>query len=236
MKRLMFVLFGAVFLTLVLVFFPSAMGAGSLSSSGGTFTEDWESNSFATNDWSSSGGATSDWVISTDDPFAGTFHAQAENSDSETTLTTNISTAGHENISFSFQYDTDLLDAGEYLRADWYNGTDWINILNITGVNTGAYTLSNNSLGSDAADNSAFAIRFRCNSGTLNEACKIDDVAVTGTAVPDTTFPLVFDPVPINNSEFNVSDVIEISANVTDDISVDTVIAISLYLMELLIN
>jgi len=41
----------------------------------------------------------------------------------------------------------------------------------------------------------------------------------------DVTLPNVFDLIPISNSTFNVSDVIEISANVTDNVQVDTVLA-----------
>jgi len=41
----------------------------------------------------------------------------------------------------------------------------------------------------------------------------------------DEVIPLVFDLVPLNSSEFNVSDVIEIAANVTDNVGIDTVLA-----------
>ncbi|MCK4650065.1 hypothetical protein KAT36_02430 [Candidatus Pacearchaeota archaeon] len=157
--------------------------AGSLASFDGNFFEDFESGSLATNGWATSGGASSNWIVSIEDAYNGTYHAEAENTDSNSTLLTNISTEDYGNISFSFWYDTDNFEAGDYLFADWYNGTDWINVLTVDGTNTGAYTLSNNTLTSDANNNPNFAIRFICNSDKNNEWCQVDYIHVIGQKI-----------------------------------------------------
>ncbi len=156
--------------------------AAPLSNFSGTFFEDWESASLATNNWTTSGIGRA-WAIATDDPYAGIYYIETENTDGESIIETSISTANYKNITFSFWYDTDGLDAGEYLRADWYNGTTWINVLNITGTNTAAYTFDNNSLTPDANNNPNFKIRFRCYSSVPNEECKVDDIQIRGISI-----------------------------------------------------
>jgi hypothetical protein len=213
---------------LALMFGFSLVGsAGTLSSFGGVFSEDWETGLLTTNNWSSSGGASNDWIIiatGMEDVFDGTYSVQAENTDAETTLETNISTVGYSNISFDFYYDTDSLDAGEYLRVDWSDGTGWANVLDITDANTDDYILSANNLTVDADNNSLFAIRFRCSSSTNNEECKVDNISVSGVII-DNTNPGVFDAKPVENATYGVFNVIEISVNATDNVAVDTVMA-----------
>jgi len=166
-------------LIFALVFIGFVFGADSLDSFNGNFTEGFESGSFLTNDWSSGGGSRNDWIISTDNPRTGTYHAYAKDTKAESTLITNLSTVGYGNIVFSFWYVTNIKN-NQYLRADWYNGTRWINVLDITSTDVGTYTLANFSLPSSAENNSDFAIRFRCYNDGGGEHCDVDDIQVTG--------------------------------------------------------
>lgn len=163
----------------VLSFFVFVLGAGSLESFNGVFFEGFESGSFVTNGWTSSGGATSNWVVLDSDVYSGMYSAYVSDTDAESILSTGINTSGYGAINFSFWYMTSALDSGEYLRVDWYNGTNWINVLDLTAINVG-YTFANFSLPSSASNNEDFAIRFRCDVNRNNEFCAIDNVSVSG--------------------------------------------------------
>jgi len=64
-----------------------------------------------------------------------------------------------------------------------------------------------------------------CTSNVLNFTVAHFDSYAANVSAADTIPPLVFDLVPVQGSTFNVSDVIEIGANVTDNIAVDNVSA-----------
>ncbi|MFC1704985.1 hypothetical protein ACFLZ6_01500, partial [Nanoarchaeota archaeon] len=142
------------------------------------FFDDFESGSLATNNWTTSGAGTP-WVPSTTLPYAGTYSTRVENTNGESILENVVSTIDYVNNTLSFYYDTLGLDIGEYFAADWYNGTAWINIVNVQ--TTAGWTLSVTSLPSSADDNPNLRIRFRCSSNNNNEDCRVDDVQVNGT-------------------------------------------------------
>ncbi|MBW2994849.1 hypothetical protein KY312_00715 [Candidatus Woesearchaeota archaeon] len=152
----------------------------SLVSAGGIFFEGFESGSLDTNNWTNTGSGA-DWGIDTA-PYTGTYNMRVKNTINESIIEVNVSTEAYENILFSFYADTNKLDLGEYIAADWYNGTAWINAMPQT-QNISGYTFYSYNLTSDADDNSNFKIRFRCLSDAANEKCDVDNVNITGMLI-----------------------------------------------------
>ncbi len=169
---------GIIITGLFVIILLNLINATDLADSGGAFFEDFESGFLTANNWTVSGAGVN-WAIDTLDSYTGTYHIHVENTDGESTIRTNISTEAYKNISFSFYAKTNGLDAWEYVASDWYNGTSWIQVLNIEDI--AAYTLYNFSLSPDANNNTKFAIRFRCSSNRNNEVCFVDNVQVHGT-------------------------------------------------------
>jgi PKD repeat protein len=93
-----------------------------------------------------------------------------------------VSTSGNSNIVVSFWLGTaNNLDAGEYLTADWYDGTSWTQLVQVQNPGTNTYLYYYQySLPAAAANNANFRIRFSLNSNTANEYGYVDDVRVTG--------------------------------------------------------
>ncbi len=137
------------------------------------------------NNWSTYGGASNDWEASLSPPesYAGSWHVYASKTDAESALERNVSTQGNSSILFSFYYLTVAMETGDYLAADYYNGTGWVNVL-APNFTTTSYTLVNVSLGSDANNNSDFRIRFRCLNDAGSEFCRVDNVSVIGRNSP----------------------------------------------------
>ncbi|MBW2980533.1 hypothetical protein KY360_03890 [Candidatus Woesearchaeota archaeon] len=194
-----------------------------LAELGGVFFDGFESNSLATNNWTTSG-AGAPWAISTIDPYAGTYLIRTDDTDAVSLIETTISTVYYANITLSFYYEANGLDTkdGEYFAAQWYNGTGWATVLNITS--TSGWALFNQTLPSQASTNPNFKIRFICFSGRNNEECKVDNVQVDGR-VYEFIPPNVTVTAPSAGSVFQTLKTIEISANVTDNIAVHTVLA-----------
>jgi hypothetical protein len=193
-----------------------------LAESNGTFFEDWESASIATNGWTSSGPGD-DWYAHNWQPYAGTYIAYGEpNSGTEEILEVAVSTAGYENITFSFYAKTNGLDSGEYIAADWYNGTGWTNVLAET-EDIADYTLYNYSLPSAADNNANLKIRFRCKSSSTNEICFVDNVQVDGTEGPANMSNPTIGSVTESSETVSEGDAVTITANVTDSDGVSSV-------------
>lgn len=189
-----------------------------LSSVNGTFFDGFESGSFATNNWNISSG---NWEISSDDKYAGTYSAHHDKavSSSISTLENNINTTGYQNISFSFYYRTGNFQAGYYFYADWYNGTNWINVLNATS-NT-AWTLVNVNLSSAASNNLNFKVRFVSYVGHHLHDNYLDNVNITGIAISGgadnaPTVTLSYPPADYVNSTSQYVNM-TFNASVTDD-------------------
>jgi len=138
------------------------------------FFEGFESNSLATNNWTTSGAGDA-WAIDTE-PYEGTYNIVAEPVTAESIIETSIDTTNHDNINLTFYAKTVGLDAGEYIAADWYNGTAWTQLMSVEDI--ADYTLYNYSLPSAAENNADFKIRFRCLGGVSNEKCYVDNVEV----------------------------------------------------------
>src|SRR3989339_402555 len=170
--------FGIFGLFILLVIFNFVYGANSLSSFDGIFTEGFESNNFSINNWTLSA-TTFNWTISTTNPYSGNYYALAEPKDgSGSVLQTDLDTSNYMNINISFYAYTSGLDTNEYIAAYWYNGTSWINLMQVEDI--ASYTFYNYSLPASANNNSNFKIRFRCFAGNTNEICALDNINVTG--------------------------------------------------------
>ncbi|MBW2968194.1 hypothetical protein KY362_06940 [Candidatus Woesearchaeota archaeon] len=177
-----------------------------LAESNGTFFEGFESGSLDTNNWTTSGAGEA-WYVEATNPYAGTYPAKTKPSGAESIMETGVNTEGYQDINFSFYAETSELDSGEYIAADWYNGTDWINLMNETDI--ASYTLYSYTLPSTADNNADLKIRFRGYASDSNEKAFIDNVQVTGTVNgTDTTDPVISaisdtpDPVTQGNSRF----------------------------------
>ncbi len=189
-------------------------GDPGLAEGNGTFFEGFESGSLDTNNWTKSGAL--DWAINNQKThrLSGVKYIKSENTGVEDIIETNISTENYSNVVFNFYYKTIDMGAGDYIAADYYNGTDWIEVLNSQG--TTVYTLDSNNLGSDANNNPNFRIRFRCKNNAGSEACYVDNVEINGDEIMDISPPDISIVYPSNN--LNTSDIeIDINYSVGSD-------------------
>jgi len=188
-----------------------------LSYFNGTFFEDWETGSFVTNNWS----ATAEWQVSATNPLGGSIYsAESDGNGIVHILNTTLSTVGYDNITFSFWYASDNIEAGEYCAADWYNGTSWFNVMYNETDTSSVYQFVSYTLPPDANNNPDFRIRFRALASSNGEECFIDNITVTGDNLP----PFVDIICPLGQT-FDENYVIPIIVNVTDIDGVDSIIA-----------
>src|SRR3989339_557800 len=120
------------------------------------------------------------WNPNDNDQFAGVQSLSAKNTGGIFAWNEiNVSTQNYSNVSLSIYYkDSNNFEVGEFLSVDWYNGTTWINEVNVSNVAT--YTLFNQTLSTNAANNSNFKIRLGCKNNAANEFCYWDNVQITG--------------------------------------------------------
>ena len=208
-REKIFVLALALLLSLI-VFLPGIYSV-SLESWNGTFFEGFESGNLTTNNWVTSGDGNP-WYIDNSNPYEGTYHISVDPNGAESVIETNITTKGYKNIKFSFVYSTDKINDGEYIAADWYNGSDWVNVLYDGTTLNGNYVFVEYNLSNIADNNEVFRIRFRCLDA--KEICYIDNVNVSGIDIP----PIVELISPLNNSnttnqtpafKFNATDILD---------------------------
>ncbi len=149
------------------------------------FSDDFESGSLETQNWTCSGSGNP-WTIGTDGL---TNKAVATNTGGVNAIEKSIDTAGYENVTFSFEAKTEALDAGENLTVDWYNGTQWTNLLQTVVTESTGF---NYELPAGAGNNSDFKIRFLCDIGE-GEYCYVDNVEVNGTRNAPDMYEYSFD-------------------------------------------
>src|SRR3989344_4902177 len=186
------------------------------------FSDNFESGNL--NAWNlSSLGTAANWTSSTTNPYQGTRHAESRpryTTQPASRMEKVISTFGYENITFSYYRRLIGLDTGDEFQVEWFNGTTW-SILEQTGsssANDASYLYREFNLSSLANDNLNFQIKFECTAGATSEYCLVDNVNLTGILiVSDNINPAVFNLIPEQNSNFNLSQIIEISVNVTDE-------------------
>ncbi|MBW2964234.1 DNRLRE domain-containing protein, partial [Candidatus Woesearchaeota archaeon] len=154
------------------------------------FFDGFESGTFTAKNWTLTTQGIVNWTTSSSpgDVYAGMYAVKATNTDGRASIQNSISTQGFKNINFSFMHETLGLDIDDEFFVEWYNGTGWTVLLNLSGTGDISYTQSNYSLGTAANNNPLFAIRFTCNVNTGTERCNIDNVRVTGV-VADTSGP-----------------------------------------------
>jgi riboflavin synthase alpha subunit len=97
-----------------------------------------------------------------------------------------ISTVCYENITVSFFMGAKGLEAGETVRALWYDGSSW-NVLKTIGNDDpeedGKLHSFEYALPASAADNADFAIRFEINGSNNGDHGFVDDVVVSGDVI-----------------------------------------------------
>jgi hypothetical protein len=120
--------------------------------------------------WSTSGSA----VVMTEVPYEGNYHARAKTGAS---MWRTVSTAGYTGIHLKYAGKTWNMDAGEYLVVEWYDGSTWTVVDQMTSWD---YVYKDWTLPSGAANNADFAIRFTGSCDKNTEWADVDNIEVTG--------------------------------------------------------
>jgi hypothetical protein len=94
-------------------------------------------------------------------------------------METSVSTSGYTNIHLKFVGWTNGFDAGEYVTAEWYDGSNWHVAYQL--VNQGGYSPIDAALPAGAANNPNFKIRLSTNTDKNTEWAYLDNVELTGT-------------------------------------------------------
>ncbi|MHC4619628.1 MAG: Calx-beta domain-containing protein, partial [Planctomycetota bacterium] len=149
------------------------------------FSDGFESGDFATGGWTTSGSPT----VSNKADYAGTYGAKIPSTSS---VEKALSTVGYTGIHVKYYRMTKGFDSGEYLYAEWYDGSSW-NPLEST-QDTAWGTQMDFTCPAGAENNANFAIRFRTNASRGSEYAYVDEVFVTGTGAPPDTDPPTPDP------------------------------------------
>jgi hypothetical protein len=90
-----------------------------------------------------------------------------------------LSTAGFNSIHLKYARRTTGMDAGESLFVEWFDGSSWTAVETTSSTTWASQDLV---LPAGAANNAAFAIRFRTNANKTNEYASVDSVEVTGVS------------------------------------------------------
>ncbi len=212
-------------LSFALLFMGMFLIMGSLASAATIFFDNFETGTLT--NWTVTNTAGTWHANNTGpiDPPINSWHMISSNSVGiRVTSERNISTSGYQNIIFNFYYkgDTNLLDSPEALTTEWFDGTTWTVILNVTGGSlSNTYALSTNNLNSASNNNANFRIRFGCQSNLGTEGCAIDNVSVLGDIISnsDTTKPVVNLISPINSTTITIN-ISYFAASFTDNINV----------------
>jgi hypothetical protein len=136
------------------------------------WTDGFESGDLVTGGWTISGNASA----SNKAEYTGTYGAAVK---ATAWMEKAISTAGFTAIHVKYVRRTGGLDSGEYLYAEYHDGTQW-NELEATQATS--WASQDKTCGSGADNNADFKIRFRTNANNASEYAYIDDVEITGTA------------------------------------------------------
>ncbi len=129
------------------------------------------------------------WFINTTNAHSGTKKVNVQGSTTgDNSLIKDQSTVGYENLNLEYWYkaDAESLEEGDQVIVEYtINGTDWVELLAIIdGVDDGEWHEDSHDLPVEANNNSDFAIRFRANLDAGNDTVRLDDVKLTGEALP----------------------------------------------------
>jgi sialate O-acetylesterase len=134
------------------------------------FFDNFEDNSMS--DWAISGSGTAQIRPN---PYEGTYCAGAKQNG---WFSHTVSTAGRTDVHLKYAGRTFGLDAGEYLRVEWYDGSAWQLVDQL--ASEGAYTVRDWDLPAGADNNANLAIRFTTVAGGNTEWGQADVIEVTG--------------------------------------------------------
>lgn len=160
------------------------------------FSDGFESGDFS--NWSSVGG---DWDI-INDTHAGSDAAEVKDTGSSSDeLRKNVSTSGSQNITLSYWYKIPAgLSSDDEVIVQWSNngGSTWNDVINYDDTATVSNWVSASHVLPSGANNSAnFRFRFFASSLSSSDKFRLDDVLLTGDAMPGT---IVVNKVVTNNS------------------------------------
>ncbi len=142
------------------------------------FFDGFESGDLATGGWVAENKVNAVTTTS----YNGNYSAELGRS---SVMTKSAHTIGVSNIHVKYARKTVALDAGEYLVAEWYDGTNW-NELERTQEASWAY--KDFALPANAANNASFKIRF-WNDGVDNkEFTYVDNVEISGSELLNTVY------------------------------------------------
>jgi hypothetical protein len=166
------------------------------------FYDGFESMDFATGAWINSGCGFSSFY-----KYAGLYSVMFNSSGS---LTRSISTANYQNIQVSYARYTRLCETDDHFIAEWYNGTTWTTLENLTG--NSSWTVRTFTLPSGANNNPNFKIRFRTSHNGSFDYAYLDEVRVSANSFAD--FSIVIIPGDANkDGSVDVGDLGILAAN-----------------------
>jgi alpha-glucosidase (family GH31 glycosyl hydrolase) len=135
------------------------------------FSDGFESNNFTTGGWTNSG-----CTLGSTYKYAGTYAVVFNSSDS---LTKAKSTAGYSVIQVKYARYTRNCETDDHFIAEWYNGSAWTMMEDLTG-NSG-WTVMTWNLPAGAGNNANFQIRFRTSHNGSSDYAYLDEVLILGT-------------------------------------------------------
>lgn len=147
----------------------------------GIFSDGFESNNFSA--WTL---ADSDWNIISD-AYAGSRAAEVKDTGgSSDELRKDVSTVGYSAITLSYWYKIPAgLSSSDELYVQWYDGSTWQTIVNYDDTGTVAnWVQATHVLPAGAANNANFRIQFSGDSLSASDKFRLDDVVLSGTALP----------------------------------------------------
>ncbi|MCX5633430.1 MAG: M6 family metalloprotease domain-containing protein [Phycisphaerae bacterium] len=144
------------------------------------WSDGFESGDFTAGGWTVAGTAS----VTTGAKYTGTYGAQIPGSASVSSITKSKSTVGYNTI--HVKYDRKLTKTSVTLVVDWStDGNTWNVLETLTGSTLWAFR--DFTCASGAGNNAGFRVRFRTTGGTSSRYAYIDNVQITGTAIPSTT-------------------------------------------------
>ncbi|HMN96145.1 MAG TPA: S8 family serine peptidase [Phycisphaerales bacterium] len=151
---------------------PSATASAVPSATVTLFSDGFESGNLTAGGWVIQ---NTNAFASTASAFAGSWGARLRNS---TWIEKSISTVGRTSVTVSYARRTAGLQSGQWLYAEWWNGSSWtlIEQTNATSWQSVSFTLP-----AGAANNPNFKLRFRTNANNPNRRGDVDVVVVTGS-------------------------------------------------------
>lgn len=166
---------------LMILALPTIAGAATVP----IFENGFESDDFSA--WTSADVAN--WSVNSTNAHSGSKKANVVGDTvGDKILLKDQSTEGYENIDLEYWYKaaTESLEADDKLFVEYStNGTDWIELFVIEeGLDNDEWNQESHSLSVDADNNPAFSFRFRANISSASDIIRLDDVKLSGEALP----------------------------------------------------